>query len=210
MSEVKAAVTIRRAQREELLEINKIYLERVKFQASSAIDKILVAEVQDGGETVCVGLGRLVPLPSVITKSHLAYELGGIWTDEKYRRYGIARSVVRSLLDIVRAELGVTTDDPKATVYCLPFTHLLPFYCSFGFKEIRPPKASCESKKESQNAVPCQNAAKAASCAAGVSVFPCVPSSGVDVPLEIQKKWGHCSSNYESGMCSMLLMELRT
>src|SRR5262249_59979882 len=72
----------------------------VEFGETPA-DDVLVAEHE--GERV--GLGRLVPIGDDVV------ELGGIWTDERHRRLGVAALVVRALLERAAGR----------PVYCIPF-----------------------------------------------------------------------------------------
>jgi GNAT superfamily N-acetyltransferase len=85
----------------------------INFAESPATARAIVAE--RGGERV--GLGRLVELEPGV------FELGGIWTAEAARGHGVARAVVTELIE--RAG--------DARLWCIPFTHLVAFYASFGF-----------------------------------------------------------------------------
>jgi GNAT superfamily N-acetyltransferase len=80
-------------------------------------DDVLVVE-HDGSR---VGLGRLIPVADDIV------ELGGIWTDERHRRLGIAATIVRALLERAAGR----------RVYCIPFRPLADYYKRFGFVEAR-------------------------------------------------------------------------
>src|SRR5262249_23907775 len=84
----------------------------IQFEESPA-DDVLVAEHE--GERV--GLGRLVPVADDTV------ELGGIWTDERHRRLGVAGLVVRALLERAGSRC----------VYCIPFRPLAGYYKRFGF-----------------------------------------------------------------------------
>ena|SRR5215468_10365707 len=84
----------------------------IEFEHGAA-DDVLVAEHE--GERV--GLGRLVPVAADTV------ELGGIWTDERHRRLGVAALVVRALLDRAAGR----------RVYCIPFRALAGYYKRFGF-----------------------------------------------------------------------------
>ena len=81
--------------------------------ARTPADDVLVAEHE--GERV--GLGRLVPVDEDTV------ELGGIWTDERHRRLGVAAMVVRALLERAGGR----------RVYCIPFRPLAGYYKRFGF-----------------------------------------------------------------------------
>jgi len=106
------STNIRPLQPAELAWANACYTE-VKFQASSPSDFIALAETEQGK----AGLGRLVRIDA-----HCA-ELGGIYILPAYRGHGLARAIVDFLLQ----------HSPYETLYCIPFTHLEPFYRGFGF-----------------------------------------------------------------------------
>jgi predicted GNAT family N-acyltransferase len=92
----------------------------IQFAPTRESHRVLVAE-QDGAP---VGLGRLVPIePGVV-------ELGGIWTSDAARGAGVARRMVAALLERAAAERDV---------WCVPFSHLVSFYESFGFTATPPP-----------------------------------------------------------------------
>jgi len=82
-----------------------------------AREKILIAEVRQEK----AGLGRMVKIEPG------AYELGGIYVKEPYRKQGVATRIVSCLLESI---------SPKATVYCIAFKHLNFFYQRYGFQEI--------------------------------------------------------------------------
>jgi len=75
--------------------------------------------------TICngerVGLARLCYVEDSV------FELGGMYVQPSYRRLGIAKQLVRFLLN--HRVL-------KDRVYCLPFVHLRNFYLHEGFKEV--------------------------------------------------------------------------
>jgi predicted GNAT family N-acyltransferase len=102
----------------------------IQFSPTQASHRQLVAAL-DGA---LVGLGRLVPIaPGVV-------ELSGIWTSDAVRGRGVARAMVAELL--VRS-----AGDPE--VWCVPFSHLVGFYESFGFAAVpRPWPASIIAKVE--------------------------------------------------------------
>lgn len=113
------SVSIRDASAAERAWADERYRE-IQFSPTRASHRVLVAEL-DGA---LVGLGRLVPIePGVV-------ELSGIWTSEAARGVGVARRMVTELL--ARA----ATD---REVWCVPFTHLVPFYATFGFASVAPP-----------------------------------------------------------------------
>src|SRR5690606_8651693 len=80
-------------------------------------DRIAIAT--HGGEFA--GLGRLCHIEGS------SFELGGMYVHSNYRSLGIARKIVRFLLE---------NRVSKSTVYCLPFAHLQNFYEGEGFGEI--------------------------------------------------------------------------
>ncbi|MEM7247215.1 MAG: GNAT family N-acetyltransferase [Acidobacteriota bacterium] len=69
-------------------------------------------------------------------------ELGGMFVDPRHRGRGLARSIVTFLLESVV--------DP--TIYCIPFSHLVGFYESFGFRPLEKDEAVPElvAKKVSE------------------------------------------------------------
>lgn len=67
------------------------------------------------------GLGRLCQIENSV------FELGGMHVISTYRGLGIARKIVKFLLE---------SKVKDTTVYCLPFAHLQGFYESEGFLEV--------------------------------------------------------------------------
>ncbi|MCP3920900.1 MAG: GNAT family N-acetyltransferase [bacterium] len=59
-----------------------------------------------------------------------AIEIGGFWVHAAHRRHGLARRMVKHVI----GELP-----PGRTVWCLPFSHLVDFYRSFGFERTEDP-----------------------------------------------------------------------
>jgi GNAT superfamily N-acetyltransferase len=86
----------------------------VNCPAATADDDVLVAEADDGER---VGLGRLVPVADGTV------ELGGIWVDERFRRHGLAATIVKALLGRAAGR----------RVFCVPFTPLMDYNKRFGF-----------------------------------------------------------------------------
>ena len=109
-------LALRTAESDDLPVVNGMY-ESVKFKLSTPADLIVLAEI-DG---VAAGIGRLVTIEAGVL------ELGGIYVDPSFRGGGVARRVVAWLVE--RAPRG-------GALYCLPFRHLTPFYCGFGFAPI--------------------------------------------------------------------------
>ena len=89
----------------------------IRFAPSGPGDEVLVAEL-DGDR---VGLGRLVPIDDGTV------ELGGIWTDERHRRHGVAGAIIAALKERVGRRRG----------YCIPFAPLAGYYKRFGFVDAR-------------------------------------------------------------------------
>ncbi len=101
---------------EELDWVNGQY-GRLDFKLSSLdTDRIAIASIQ--GKRV--GIGRLCSVESSV------FELGGMYVESNFRGMGIARNIVRFLLE---------KRPPETTVYCLPFSHLQSFYEGEGFRE---------------------------------------------------------------------------
>jgi predicted GNAT family N-acyltransferase len=113
------SLSIREATAAERAWADERYRE-IQFSPTRESQRVLVAE-QDGA---LVGLGRLVPIePGVV-------ELSGIWTSDAARGAGVARRMGTELMARAAAERAV---------WCVPFSHLVPFYESFGFTVTGPP-----------------------------------------------------------------------
>lgn len=112
-------VAIRDLRDDERAWANAVYAE-IGFAPSTPRDTLLVAEQNHSG----VALGRLVPIGGG------AVELGGIWTAPEARGVGVARAIVTALL--ARANTA-------ASVWCIPYTHLVGFYESCGLAPAAPP-----------------------------------------------------------------------
>ena len=125
-------IRIRRSRPDELDWVNGCY-SAIGFALSDAVhDVILIAEV-DGQRA---GMGRLVTIEANVM------ELGGIYVLEPFRRFGVAGDLVEHLIELAG----------KARLYCIPFTHLAPFYESSGFSPVTkrdpaPPKSVIEKVK---------------------------------------------------------------
>lgn len=109
-------IQIRCAMQSELPWINSSY-DTVEFVHSS-FDKEIIAIAEVNGQKA--GLGRLVS----IDPNNL--ELGGMYVFEAFRGQGVARKIVEFLLKYAL---------PNQSIYCIPFEHLVSFYCEFGFKK---------------------------------------------------------------------------
>lgn len=101
-----------------------------------ARDHVVIAELR--GERVA--LGRLVPLQNV--EGEVA-ELGGIYVGDAWRGQGVARAIVDSLVERCSA---------FTRVYCLPYEHLVPFYTSYGFREVDPTAVEIPEEVRSKHA----------------------------------------------------------
>ncbi len=75
-----------------------------------------------GGELIA--LGRLQRYPDG------AYEIGGFWVEEGYRGRGLARALVRHVLEHIPE--GVEA-------WCIPYDHLTEFYLGFGMQLVTDP-----------------------------------------------------------------------
>jgi len=107
-------IIIRDAEEREICWVNAKYDEIGFKHADYSEGIILIAEI-DGKKA---GLGRLLRVDSN------SFELGGMYVFPSYRKAGIARVMVETLLD--RAKRS-----PR--IFCLPFAHLAQFYRGFGF-----------------------------------------------------------------------------
>ena len=93
--------------------------EKVHFIPSDlSRDTVVVAEVD--GERA--GIGRLVPA------GESAYELGGMYVDDRYRGRGLALAIVDELIRRAGAR----------DVYCVPFANLEALYATAGLRRIEP------------------------------------------------------------------------
>lgn len=100
---------------EELDWINEQYKEIEFLPSLPRKDRVALASIG----SKWAGMGRLVPLEKG------AYELGGIYVLPSFRGEGVARMIVEFLVHQSNGDL-----------YCLPFSHLAEFYCSFGFQRV--------------------------------------------------------------------------
>lgn len=114
-------INIQNAKKNDMDWVNNHYKE-IGFKESDFSNEIIVlAECY----SVYAGVGRLQKL------DQNSVELGGIFVLPEFRAKGIAKEIVKSLV-----ELGQTFD----SIYCLLFAHLENFYKQFGFEEILIPK----------------------------------------------------------------------
>jgi len=112
MNPVAVSYELREATESDRPEINAIYATLGFMPWDPGQDQLLVAV---SGNRI-VGCGRLHRYPDAV-------ELGGMYVHPNYRGQGIARRILKSLVDL----LG------DATCYCMPFDHLVHFYEQFGF-----------------------------------------------------------------------------
>lgn len=108
-------VTVRALLAAEIDWANERYAE-IDFVQSTPADQLVVAEVGDER----AGLGRIVSIDTDVG------ELGGIYVFAPFRGLGVAHAVVEHLL----------RHSQVTTLYCLPFSHLQPFYASCGFTTV--------------------------------------------------------------------------
>jgi len=125
-------IQLRLLRPDEMAWANACYAE-VGFRPSSADQLLIVAELD--GERA--GIGRLAPV------AEGEAELSGMYTVPEFRGRGVADRVVTELLRRSDHQL----------LYCIPLTHLEPFYRRFGFVPINP-----------QREVPNQLASKLNAC----------------------------------------------
>jgi GNAT superfamily N-acetyltransferase len=108
-------VRVRLARPEELEWINARYAE-IRFLPSNAADLIAIAEIGDER----VGIGRVVPVDASTG------ELGGMYVLPAFRGQGIAKAIVRFLVE--------HTD--RALLYCVPFASKSAIYEGLGFGRV--------------------------------------------------------------------------
>ncbi len=95
---------------------NRIYAS-IEFELSGANDTTFgVFECDD-----IVALGRFCRYDDG------AIEIGGFWTREDRRGRGLARSLVEHVMAVL---------PPDGDCFCVPFVHLVEFYCSFGMEHV--------------------------------------------------------------------------
>lgn len=114
LSHYQNVLNLRVANKSEIGWINNCY-DQVEFMHSNFDNDIIVIAEYEGQKA---GLGRLVR----VDEKNL--ELGGMYVLEPFRGKGIAKALVKFLLEHVKAH---------QIVYCIPFEHLLPFYKQCGF-----------------------------------------------------------------------------
>ena len=112
MNPVAVSYQLREATEADRPAINAIYATLGFMPWNPGQDRLLVAMVADQ----LVGCGR-------IHRHDDAVELGGMYVHPNFRGQGIARSLLKALVDLL--ETG--------SCYCIPFDHLIPFYEQFGF-----------------------------------------------------------------------------
>jgi len=109
---------IREAFREDIDWINAQY-DAVAFVRSD-FDNELIAVAEEAQQKA--GIGRLVSVAPGIK------ELGGMVVLDNFRNKGVARKIVHFLLDRC---------PPTQTTYCIAFNHLVDFYKSCGFEDVK-------------------------------------------------------------------------
>lgn len=112
---------IREAFREEMDWINAQY-EAIAFVPSD-FDNELIAIAEEAQQKA--GIGRLVSVVPGVK------ELGGMFVAEDFRNQGLARKIVHFLLGHC---------PPTQTTYCVAFNHLVDFYKSCGFEDVKSPE----------------------------------------------------------------------
>lgn len=112
-----SAFEIRWCTESEIEWVNEQY-RKVDFMPSN-LNRDRIAIAVYGHERV--GLGRLCYIRP------LTIELGGMYVEPSYRGMGVAKRIIKFLLEY---------RDPEATVYCLAFAHLRNFYQDEGFQEV--------------------------------------------------------------------------
>lgn len=112
MNPVAVSFQLREATEGDRPAINAIYASLGFMPWDPAQDQLLVATVGDR----LVGCGRLQRFSNAV-------ELGGMYVHPDFRGHGIARTVLKSLVELLGNE----------ACYCMPFDHLIPFYEEFGF-----------------------------------------------------------------------------
>ena len=112
MNPVAVSFQLREATEGDRPEINAIYATLGFMPWDPGQDQLLVAV---SGNRI-VGCGRLHRYPDAV-------ELGGMYVHPNCRGQGIARRVLKSLVEMLGNE----------PCYCMPFDHLVHFYEQFGF-----------------------------------------------------------------------------
>lgn len=116
---------IRKALASEIDWINTRY-DEIEF-VHSDFDNELIAIAEINQQKA--GMGRLVNVTPQIN------ELGGMYVADAHRKRGIARKIVQFLLEY-RLSSQVT--------YCIAFNHLVDFYKSCGFEDVKNPEKAPE------------------------------------------------------------------
>jgi GNAT superfamily N-acetyltransferase len=112
MNPVAASFQLREAAERDRPAVNAIYAALGFMPWDPKQDQLIVAVAGDR----LVGCGRLQRYANAV-------ELGGMYVHPNFRGQGIARQILKSLVDLLGGE----------TCYCIPFDHLIPFYEQFGF-----------------------------------------------------------------------------
>ncbi|HOO91135.1 MAG TPA: GNAT family N-acetyltransferase [Syntrophales bacterium] len=107
-------VVVRKAIIEEIDWINAQY-DKVDFKHSVYENEHIAIAESDGQR---IGLGRLQYIEDGVG------ELGGMYVNEEYRRFGVAHKIVEYL---------IKNSQKYRIIYCIPFSHLDCFYRQFGF-----------------------------------------------------------------------------
>lgn len=107
---------VRKIRFDELAWVNSKYTE-IQFKHSDFENEIIAVAEMNSEKA---GLGRLVSLSST------QFELGGMCVFEQFRKHGLAKMIVKFLLEHTQSE---------QTIFCLPFAHLKSFYEKFGFQD---------------------------------------------------------------------------
>jgi N-acetylglutamate synthase-like GNAT family acetyltransferase len=107
-------LSLRHIKDSEIEWVNQCY-EKVGFLPSNPKNEIIVIAELNGEK---VGVGRLV----IVDEKNL--ELGGIYVLEPFRGRGIAKKLVKFLIQNI---------EPFQTIFCIPFEHLISFYQQYGF-----------------------------------------------------------------------------
>jgi predicted N-acetyltransferase YhbS len=112
-------LSLRLATQDDIDWINSCY-DDVGFVHSEPSNEIIVIAEVAGDRA---GLGRLTRI------THDDAELGGMLVFTNFRGHGIAGRIVEVLLEHSKS---------YKRVFCIPFSHLRPFYERYGFREFAP------------------------------------------------------------------------
>ncbi len=135
------SIVIRDMRPDEFDWANACYAE-AGFRPSSPDQLLIVADVPGpDGATMRAGIGRLVPVADGGDEGMA--ELSGIYVLPAHRGEGVADRIVAALVERSTHRL----------LYCIPLTHLEPFYMRFGFTPV-----------EAGHDIPCALASKLGAC----------------------------------------------